>query len=52
MGCLYLSRKYLKKLEEGDPIVDEVRVFKERGLDRYVLMKEAIEDLIVKKRRI
>lgn len=40
-----LVRKYFKNLEEGAPVADEMRVFKERKLDRYVLMEEAIEEL-------
>ena len=52
---IYLSRvvhvrKYFRKLEEGMPVADEMRVFRERGLDRYVLMKEAIEELCKKDR--
>lgn len=47
LGRVVITRKYFKAYQEekGDP-VDEMRVFRERGLDRYVLLKEAIQELI------
>lgn len=40
-----LVRRVLRTAEDPAQIPDEMRVFRERGLDRYVLMKEAVEDL-------
>ena len=41
-------RKYFKSVTDDTDIADEMRVFKERGLDRYVLLEEAINDLCSK----
>ena len=38
-------RKYFKYVKEGDSVPDEMRVFRERGLDRFVLIKEAIDNI-------
>lgn len=43
-----LTRKYFRTKPKDTPPVEEMRVFRERGLDRYVVLKEAIEDLIEK----
>lgn len=43
-------RKYFRLRKPEDPVADEMRVFRERGLDRYVLMKEAIEALCKKRK--
>ena len=48
LSRVILVRRYLKNIKETEPIADEVRIFRERGLDQYVLMKEAIEDRINK----
>ena len=45
LNRVVLVRRFYRYLEENVPIPDEMRVFRERGLDRYVLMKEAIGDL-------
>ncbi len=42
---IMLVRKYFKNLKEGEPVVNEMRVLHERGLDRYDQIKEAIADL-------
>lgn len=39
------TRRYFRNRKEDAPVIDEMRVFRERGLDRYVLLKEAIEGL-------
>ena len=40
-----LVRKYFRTLPQGAEPADEMKVFKERGLMKHVLMSEAIEDL-------
>ena len=45
LSRVVLVRKYFRNVKEDAPIIDEMRVFRERGLDRYVLLKEAIDGL-------
>ena len=45
LGRVLHVRRYFKNKPEEAPVTDEMRVFRERGLDRYVLLREAIEDL-------
>ena len=46
LGRVILTRKAFKKYGVDAPeLWDEYKVFRERGFDRYVLMKEAIEAL-------
>lgn len=49
LSRVVLARKYFKNHKEGDPVLDELRVFRERGLMNYVLLTEAIEGLCPKK---
>ena len=44
LSRVILVRKYFKRVDENDPKVSsEMRIFKERKLDTFVIMKEAIE---------
>lgn len=46
LSRVIMVRKYFKKYSsEDDLIIDEMKVFRERGLDKYVLLKEAIEGM-------
>ncbi len=45
LSRVVLVRKYFRKLGPDKTPIDEMRVFRERGLDKYVVMKEAIEGL-------
>lgn len=46
LSRVILVRKYFKNRDENDTkIISEMKVFRERKLDRYVVMKEAIEEL-------
>ena len=38
-------RKYFKAHREEDGIIDEMKVFRERGFDKYVMMEEAIKGM-------
>lgn len=48
LSRVILIRRYFKNIKETGQIAEEARIFRERGLDQYVLMKEAIEDKINK----
>ncbi len=44
-----MIRRYLKRIAgTGEELIDEARVFHERGLDKYVILEEAIRELIPK----
>ena len=45
LSRVIMVRKYLRLHKDDKEIVDEMKVFKDRGLDRYVLLEEAIRDL-------
>lgn len=45
LSRIVLVRKYFRTHDDTRPVIDEMKVFRERKLDKYVVMKEALEAL-------